>query len=243
MENQGGILMKIRKIISSTVITVLAAASLQAAQPPAAEAGGLDGILGSFITDILDADEEGIQETYKSMVDNYYAAAYYSNRAAVVGSELLSKYGVNVRTHQAAMVNSSTDNSDDMVQKTAKMQITTIDTDLKELSDFVKVTKKFDPNDDLIRRFRLNKEFQEKALNDAKSDTAALIGKQFLIGKAGDAIVQCITTALWYNEVQSQFEAATGNSCNLLNKAIKKNFKVEIDKDLVKDAIKNVPKG
>ena len=235
--------MKIKKIISSAMITALAAASLQAAQPPVAKAGGLDGILGSFVVDVLDADEEGIQKTYKSMVDNYYAAAYYSNRAAIIGSELLSKYGVNVRTHQAAIVNSSTDNSDDMVQKTAKMQITTIDTDLKELSDFVKVTKKFDPNDDLIRRFRLNKEFQEKALNNAKSDTAALIGKQFLIGKAGDAIVQCITTALWYDEVQSQFEAATGNSCNLLNKAIKKNFKVKIDKDLVKDAIKNVPKG
>lgn len=235
--------MKIKKIISSAIITALAAASLQAAQPPVAKAEGLDDLLGSLVVNALDADEEGIQNTYKSMVDNYYAAAYYSNRAAIIGSELLSKYGVNVRTHQAAIVNSSTDNSDDMVQKTAKMQITTIDTDLKELSDFVKVTKKFDPNDDLIRRFRLNKKFQEKALTNAKSDTAALIGKQFLVGKAGDAIVQCITTALWYDKVQSQFEAATGNSCNLLNKAIKKNFKVKIDKDLVKDAIKNVPKG
>ena len=81
--------MKIKKIISSAMITALAAASLQAAQPPVAKAGGLDGILGSFVVDVLDADEEGIQKTYKSMVDNYYAAAYYSNRAAIIGSELL----------------------------------------------------------------------------------------------------------------------------------------------------------
>ena len=235
--------MNVRKIVGYAVITTFVATSLQVAQPPAAEAGGFGGLLGDLVVSAVGADEEGIQKTYKSMVDNYYAAAYYSNRAAIIGSELLSKYGVTVRTHQAAVVNSSTDNSDEMVQRTAKMQVTTMDTDLKKLSDFVKVTKNFDPNDDLIRKFRLNKEFQEKALNDAKSDTATLIGKQVLIGKAGDAVVQCITTALWYNEVQSQFEKATGNSCNLLNKAIKKNFKVEIDDNLVKDAIKNVPKG
>ena len=235
--------MNVRKIVGSAVITTFVATSLQVAQPPAAEAEDFGGLLGGLIVSAVDADEEGIQKTYKSMVDNYYAAAYYSNRAAIIGSELLSKYGVTVRTHQAAIVNSSTDNSDEIVQRTANMQVTNMDTDLKELSDFVKVTKNFDPNDDLIRKFRLNKEFQEKALNDAKSDTATLIGKQVLIGKAGDAVVQCITTALWYNEVQSQFEAATGNSCNLLNKAIKKNFKVKIDKDLVKNAIKNVPKG
>lgn len=239
--------MKMKRFFSVAATVAVMASSIQIMQPSTAEAGFLDnlGPLKGIVETVTGTDESGIQKTYESMVNNYYAAAYYSDRAAVIGIEILKKYNVPVSADVAAVVNSSTDSSDAMVQKTANMQVTTMKTDMTELSDFVEVAKKFDPNDDLIRRFRLNKEFQEKALNDARSDTALLVGKQALVGKAGEAVVQCITTALWYNKVQSQFEAATGNSCNLLNKAIKKDkrLNVKVDKKVVKDAIKNVPKG
>lgn len=233
-----------KKRIGIILVAIFTMMSFHVTEPAKAEASGFLGdLLGGILSSALGTDRNSMWDTYYDMVDNYYAAAYYSDRAAVVGGVLLDKYGVKVHSEQVALVNSSSDSSDEMVQRTARMKITTIDTSLINLDQFVAVTKRFDPNDDLIRKFCYYKATQEEALGRANSAAGLLVAKRLWSRDYGRAIGECIVTALWYDSVKSRFANASGRSVNLLNQAIKQTYDVRVDKGKIKDAIKNVPRG
>lgn len=236
--------MEWKKRTGIILIAIFTMMSFQVTEPARAEAGSLFGdLLGGILSTALGTDRNSMWDTYYDMVDNYYAAAYYSDKAAVVGGELLDKYGVAVRSEQVALVNSSSDSSDEMVQRTARMKITTIDTSLRDLDQFVAVTRRFDPDDDLVREFCQYKATQEEALGKANTAAGLLVAKRLLSRDYGRALGECIITALWYDSVKSRFANASGRSVNLLNQAIKQNYNVRVDKGKIKDAIKNVPRG
>lgn len=231
-----------KRCIGIFLMTVVTMVSFNFTEPVKAEASW-GNLLGGLISAVVGLDESSIMDDYYDMVDNYYAAAYYSDRAAVVGGMLLNKYGVAVHSEQVALVNSSSDSSDGMVQRTANMKITTINTSLTSLDQFVEVAKNFNSDDELMRKFCAYKAIKDEALSRANSKAALLVGKRLLTRNYGRALGDCISTAIWYDGIKSRFADASGSSVSLLNQAIKQTYDVRVDKGKIKDAIKNVPRG
>lgn len=230
-----------KKMVSSMVLATVVTAGVQFTTMPAAEAGFLDGALGGIVKKVAGLDEEGIYKTYREMVDNYYAAAYYSNRAAFRGAELLEKYGATVEKSEAQLLNVSGDNSASAIDSsTRNMSMVSVKTDIK---NFDKFADKIDKDDPVLKGFLYNREFQKKSLDNANKALATLIAKQALVGNAAEGVVQCINTAIQYQKIRDAL-AKEGPTMSELGKVISKKFKnVKPSKDEVKNAIANVPKG
>lgn len=180
---------------------------------------------------------EEIEKTYYDMLQSYYAAAYYNNRAVVRGSELLKHCGKEITISQKTLssVTLNSDNSD--LRKVHDYQEEYFVDPVVDLNNFV---KGIDQNDKeavfLAEAFVKNIDFRNACLKDGNAAMSKLSGKK---GAAANADVKSkgyINSAVQYSILKEALATQEKENLYQFAKAVKKRFKVEVKDNEVKTA-------